>query len=82
MGPELLTPLLIGAGAASGTVGLSAALRPKPPRPQPPARMPDPESPEVQEARRRKIAEQRARSGRESTILSDDDAYSNSFLGE
>lgn len=77
-----LEPLIIPALTAGATVGASALMRPKPPKPQPPARMPDPESPEVLEARRRKIAEQQARSGRESTILSDDDAYSNNFLGE
>lgn len=77
MGPELLIPLAIGAGTAAASV----ALTPKPPKPQPTPRMPDPESPEVLEARRRRIAETSARSGRESTILSDD-TYSNSLLGQ
>ena len=81
-GVEFLTPLLTGLAAAGAGAGLSAALRPKPPKPQTPARMPDPESPEVQEARRRRIAETQARSGRESTILSDDAPFSNNFLGE
>lgn len=77
-GVELLTPLLIG----GASLAASAAMKPpKPPQPQPPVRMPDPQSPEVQEARRRKVAETQARSGRESTILSDD-TYSNSLLGE
>jgi hypothetical protein len=43
--------------------------------------MPDPQSPEVLEARRRRIAETQATSGRESTILSDD-TFSNNLLGE
>lgn len=77
-GAELLIPLAVGAG----TFAASQALAPKAPKPQPPVRMPDPQSPEVLEAKRRKIEETRARSGRESTILADDDSFSNSFLGE
>jgi hypothetical protein len=77
MGPELLIPLAVGAA----TAGASALLTPKPPKPQPTPRMPDPFSPEVTEARRRRIDERRATSGRESTILADD-SYSNNFLGE
>jgi hypothetical protein len=68
------------AGLTSLLIG--AAKPPKPPALQPPARMPDPQSPEVMEAARRRVAERRARSGRESTILTDDDAYSNDLLGE
>ena len=81
-GLEPFLPLLTAGAAAGATVAGATFLRPKTPKPQPTARMPDPQSPEVLEARRRKIAEQQARGGRESTILSDDDAYSNSFLGE
>jgi hypothetical protein len=77
-GAELLIPLITGAA----TVGATALMRPKAPKPQEPARMPDPLSPEVQAERRRRVAAEQARSGRESTILSDDNAYSNNFLGE
>lgn len=76
-GFEPFLPALVAGGTALAT----SALAPKPPKPQPPARMPDPQSPEVLEARRRRVADLQARSGRESTILSDD-TYSNSLLGE
>lgn len=76
-GVELLLPALV----AGGTAVASAALAPKPPKPSAPGRMPDPQSPEVLEARRRRLADRQAASGRESTILSDD-TYSNNFLGE
>ena len=76
-GVETILPALIAGGTAVATL----ANRPKPPKPPPVARMPDPESPEVVEARRRRVAETQARSGRESTILADD-TYSNSLLGE
>lgn len=78
-GVELILPALI----AGGTAVASAALtpKPKPPKPQAPTRMPDPEDPEVLEARRRRVADVQARSGRESTILSDD-TFANSLLGE
>lgn len=76
-GTELLLPTLI----AGGTAVAATALAGKPPKPSPPTRMPDLESPEVVEARRRRIADRQAASGRESTILSDD-TYGNSLLGE
>ncbi len=44
-------------------------LAPKPPKPPKPAAMPDEE--ELKKARLRKTADIQARSGRESTILSD-----------
>ena len=75
---SVLIPLL----TAGATVAASAALRPKAPKPQAPLRMPDPESPEVLEARRRRIAERQSAGGRESTILTEDEPYSNSVLGE
>lgn len=71
-----LLPALITAGATA--YGVSQM---KTPKPQGSARMPDPQSPEVLEARRRRLAERQAASGRESTILSDD-SFSNSLLGE
>lgn len=77
-GSEFLLPSLITAATAATSVGLSSMNRPKASRPTP---MPDPQSPEVMEARRRRIEERRAAGGRESTILSDD-SYGNSLLGE
>jgi hypothetical protein len=74
---EFILPALVAGGTALAT----SAMAPKPPKPAPPTRMPDPESPEVMEARRRKLADRSAAGGRESTILSDD-TYSNSLLGE
>lgn len=74
----VLIPLL----TAGATFAASQALKPKAPKPQPALRMPDPESPEVLEARRRRIGEQQSRSGRESTILTEDEPYSNSILGQ
>ena len=81
MAEATLLSTILPAVVAGGTALAASTLGPKPPKPQPVARMPDPESPEVLEARRRQIAEQRSRSGRESTILSDE-TYSNSLLGE
>lgn len=75
---DFLLPVLVGAGGAKAI----QALTPKPPKPETPLRMPDPMSPEVVEARRRRVAERQAASGRESTILSDDTFASNSLLGE
>jgi hypothetical protein len=72
---SLLIPLI----TAGATVAATALNRP--PKPKGPTRMPDPQSPEVLEARRRRIAETQATSGRESTILSDD-TFSNNLLGE
>jgi hypothetical protein len=74
---SLLIPLLVGAGTAYATTKMQG----KPPKPEAPTRMPDPLSPEVVEERRRRVAQRQAASGRESTILSDDN-YSNSVLGE
>jgi hypothetical protein len=76
-GAEFLLPALI----AGGTAVATAALAPKPPKPAGPTRMPDLQSPEALEARRRRVSERQAASGRESTILSDD-SYSNGLLGE
>jgi hypothetical protein len=44
--------------------------------------MPDPNSPEAVAARQKKLNERRAAAGRDSTILTDDDEYSNTVLGE
>jgi hypothetical protein len=71
----LLPALITAAGTAYGVSQM------KTPKPKGPARMPDDKSPEVLEARRRRIAETQAASGRESTILSDD-TFSNNLLGE
>lgn len=79
MAEAALTSLLVGGATAGLTAMLSKS--PKPPTPKPEVRMPDPQSPEVAEAKRRRVADLQARSGRESTILSDD-TYSNSLLGE
>lgn len=72
---------IIPALVAGGTAIATAALTPKPPKPSGPTRMPDLNSPEAVDARRRRLADRQAASGRESTILSDD-TYSNSLLGE
>lgn len=48
-----------------------ANLFPKPPKIEPATRMPDPEDPAIIAERRRKIAEDRKRGGRDSTIMSD-----------
>lgn len=74
----LLVPLITGVA----TAGAAAALSPRAPKPSTPTRMPDLNSPEVLEARRRRLADLSAQSGRESTILADDNAYSSSLLGE
>jgi hypothetical protein len=76
MEASILLPALVAGGTAIATSALS-----KPPKPSAPTRMPDMQSPEVMEARRRRVAERSAASGRESTILSDD-TYANSLLGE
>lgn len=75
-GAEFLLPAILAGGAAVAT----SALTPKP-KPPTPVRMPDPQGPEAMEARRRRIAERQAASGRESTILTGD-TYGNSLLGE
>jgi hypothetical protein len=72
----LLPALITAAGTAYGVSQMS-----KTPKASGPTRMPDPQSPEVMEARRRKLADQQAASGRESTILSDD-TFSNDLLGQ
>jgi hypothetical protein len=72
----LLLPAIVSAGSA---YVMSRAS--KPPKPSAPTPMPDPQSPDVMEARRRRLAETQSASGRDSTILSDD-TYSNSLLGE
>lgn len=46
-------------------------FKPKAPQVEAAARMPDPDDPAIIAERRRKIAEQQARGGRESTIMSD-----------
>jgi hypothetical protein len=46
-------------------------FKPKTPKVEPATRMPDPEDPAIIAERRRKIAEQRQRGGRESTIMSE-----------
>lgn len=74
-------PLLLQALVAGGTAVAATALAPKPPKPSAPTRMPDLQSPEAVNARRQRLAERQAASGRESTILSDD-TYANSVLGE
>ena len=43
----------------------------KKPKVEPPSRMPDEQDPALIEARRKRLAEQRGRGGRESTILSE-----------
>lgn len=54
-----------------GPLAPSPKTPPPPPPPPPPTPMPLPEGdPEVEKARRRSVAEQKARSGRASTILS------------
>jgi hypothetical protein len=67
--------------SAAGTAYAASAMSRSPPKPSSPTRMPDPQSPDVVEARRRRLAETQSASGRDSTILSDD-SYSNSLLGQ
>lgn len=54
------------------------------PEQQPAVRLPTPDSPEAVEARKRKIAEQQSKSGRQSTILANGSPppYVNSLLGQ
>lgn len=50
---------------------LASIFSAKTPKPTPTARMPDLQDPALLEARRKKIASMKGRSGREGTILSD-----------
>lgn len=50
---------------------MGSLFKSKPPKIEPPSRMPDEQDPAVLAERRRKIAEQRQRGGRESTIMSE-----------
>jgi hypothetical protein len=68
--------------AGAGASAYGALNQPSIPKPLGPTRMPDPESPEAIAARRKKIGERRAAAGRDSTILTEDDEYSNTVLGE
>ena len=77
----------LGLGTAATLAGTGASVygslnQPDIPKPLGPTRMPDPDSPEALAARRKKIGERRAASGRDSTILTDDDEYSNTLLGD
>ncbi len=58
-----------------------SGLFPKAPKVEPATRMPDAQDPAVLEERRRKVAEQRARGGRDSTIMSDNLSGSTGKLG-
>lgn len=51
------------------------------PKVERPARMPDPDDPAILEARRSRIAEQRQRGGRDSTIMSENLTGSTGKLG-
>ncbi len=53
----------------------------KKPKVEAAARMPDPEDPAIVAERRRKVAEQRQRGGRDSTIMSDNLTGSTGKLG-
>lgn len=50
---------------------MSGLFKPKTPKVEPASRMPDPEDPAIIAERRRKVAEDRQRGGRDSTIMSD-----------
>lgn len=50
---------------------MASLFKPKTPKVEPASRMPDPEDPAIIAERRRKIAEERQRGGRDSTIMSD-----------
>ncbi|PAQ00920.1 hypothetical protein LRP31_25520 [Mesorhizobium mediterraneum] len=56
-------------------------LFPKAPKVEPASRMPDAQDPAILEERRRKLAEQRQRGGRDSTIMSDNLTGSTGKLG-
>ena len=60
---------------------MGSLFKPKMPKVEAPARMADPEDPAVLAERRRQIAEQRRRGGRESTIMSDNLTGSTGKLG-
>lgn len=55
---------------------------PPAPKPAPPAPMPDEESPLVKEAERRRVATIAGRSGRASTILSQDEGSNSPYSGK
>lgn len=80
-GLEVLVPLIGGVASAGASI-VAAGNKPKLPKPEPVKRMPDPESPQALDARRRAVAERRDESGRDGTILSRDEPYSNSLLGQ
>ncbi|AWC21388.1 hypothetical protein WHT83_06275 [Aminobacter sp. P9b] len=56
-------------------------FKPKMPKVEAATRMPDPEDPAILAERRRKIAEQRQRGGRDSTIMSENLMGSTGKLG-
>lgn len=56
-------------------------LFPKAPKVEPASRMPDAQDPAILEERRRKLAEQRQRGGRDLTIMSDNLTGSTGKLG-
>lgn len=56
-------------------------FKPKTPKVEAPAKMPDPEDPAIIAERRKKIAEERQRGGRESTIMSESLTGSTGKLG-
>ena len=58
-------------GGIGGTMLARRNAPSAPPAPTPPTPMPTPDDQQVQEAQRRSLAEQLARRGRASTILSD-----------
>ncbi len=80
-GFEFLVPLFTAGASVAGTVA-AAGNKPKLPKPEPVKPMPDPESPAAIEARRRRVAERQDEGGRSGTILSNDDNYSNTLLGQ
>lgn len=55
---------------------------PKPPKVQPPAPMPDPYDPAAVEAKRERLASRSSRSGRTSTLLTDELIGSQGKLGQ
>ena len=78
-GFEFLLPA-IGTAVGAGATALFSK-KPKLPAPEPVRPMPDLEDPEAKEARRKRIADQQAASGRSSTILATD-ASGNTLLGQ
>jgi hypothetical protein len=62
-------------------MGMSGLFKRHKIEPKPATRMPDPQDPEILEQRRKRIAEQRQRGGRESTIISENLTGSTGKLG-